>query len=266
MSFRPPAPPRLVAPLASLALVLALASCARKDSSPAATTPAPAPAPVPSPLGVVPDSGAAGAGQPSLLPPSVGRVNVMGRDLLLPPPPGMTVVPLENTATPGGAVLARFVPDSTFARWQRLPGARSTHVLAIATAITEMNRSETSASETIEHLRQTPPGPIADPAIEERWNQALRAGLAGRRAALPPHPGRAARVARLDAPPGVFAEILLESSGGRQGVAATAIVLVRQRAVLLYVGVQEPRETTDLASLEHVLIDWVMALQNANRV
>lgn len=253
------APPFLV----GLALIAALGGCGRRDESASRTSPAPAPLPIEA---LRPDTARASAPPPAPLPEGGGRVNVMGRDILLPPPPGMTVVPLENATTPGGAVLARFVPDTTWARWQAQGGSRTTHVLAIASAISEMNKSETSASETIERLRGTPPGPIHDPAVEQRWNDALRAGLAGRREPLPPHPSAPARVARLDAPPGVFAEILLEASGGRQGAAATAIVLVRQRAVLLYVGVQEPRTTAELALLERVLVAWASALQNANRV
>lgn len=244
--------------LGAAGLLVLLAGCGQRQEKPAAPAPRPE-------LGTVPALPPSGTTAPAPdAPAGAGSVQVMGRRVTIAPPPGMSVVELPSSQPPGGAVLARFVPDSTAARWQREGRPGSTRWLAMASAMQAMNASESSAGETITRLRATPPGPLGPPELEAAWRAAFQAGLSGQRLPLPPFVGRSLRVERLETPADAFAEVLVENAGGPPGVAATAVVMVRHRAILLYVAVRDPHDTAEIAAVAKSLMDWVSALRQAN--
>lgn len=245
--------------LGAMMLLIAITGCAKKDEKPAPAPAMPELGSVPAlPPGMTPSAPATDA------PAGAGSVVVMGRRVIIPPPPGMSVVDLPATQPQGGAVLARFVPDSTVAGWRAAGRPGNTRWLAMASAIQVMNQTETSAGETITRLRGTPPGPLGPPELEAAWRAAFQAGLAGQKLPLPPFVGRSLRVERLETPADAFAEVLVENAGGPPGVASTAVVMVRHRAVLLYVAVRDPHDTAEIAAVARTLLEWSSALRLAN--
>jgi len=196
-------------------------------------------------------------------PSGAAGVNVEGRVVELPAPPGMKPWGRLHDG-PKDVMLGRYAADSTVASWQKRGSPGSIPRFALASESPRANRDETTAAAEIDHRRATTLG-TADGAAMRAWARALQSGREGRAGRIPYAPEGLLRIERIEDISGAFIELQHLREGQDKSAIASALVLVRGRVIALDVIQSNPTDCRELATLRAAIVEWVRSVQAANR-
>lgn len=196
-------------------------------------------------------------------PSGAAGVNVEGRVVELPTPPGMKPWGRLHNG-PKEVMLGRYAADSTLANWQKRGSQGSIPRFALATESPRANRDETTAAAEIAHLRETTLG-TEDAAAMRSWARALQTGREGRAGRIPHAPEGFVRIERIEDISGAVIELLHLRDGQDKSAIASALVVVRGRVIALELIQSNPTDCRELATLRATILEWVRSIQAANR-